>query len=198
MHRRVRLALASKLLLLALLLANSYCTPPTFVVQQYAGPARAAETIAILRVDGSGNVQLLSLDGEAADARVTPDARLHVELLPGVHTVWVQSLSQGGQARSLSFRAEANKVYRVEFVVSAGDGSTQPRAFEVDRDSNALKSDVTLAPPTPHEPPKPRTPTPPARILQEAAPASTPSDSSAPAPGDTPLVPDAGAPPPTP
>jgi hypothetical protein len=87
-------------------------------------------------------------------------------------------------------------VYRVEFVVSAGDGSTQPRAFEVDRDSNALKSDVTLTPPTPGEPAKPRTPTPPARILQEAAPASTSSDSSAPV--DAPLVPDAGAPPPTP
>ena len=193
--RRVRWALASKFLLIGLLFASAHCTPPTFVVQQYPGPARSAETIAILRVEGSGNVQLLSLDGEAADARVTPDARLHVELLPGVHTVWVQHLTGNSQARSLSFRAEANKVYRVEFVVSASDGSSQPRVFEVERDSNALKSDVTLAPVVPREQAKPRTPTPPARILEEAAPASPPSDAGAPADPAAPS--DAGAQAPT-
>src|SRR5262245_34650209 len=98
--------------LLGALCAGASCGTPTFVVQQYAGPVRARETIAILRVDGNGTVQLLSLDGEATDARVTPDARLHIEMLPGKHTLWVQSARGDVPAQSLVWKAEAGKTYR--------------------------------------------------------------------------------------
>lgn len=196
--RGFRTALACQFVLLGALLSSVNCGTPTFIVQQYAGPARAAETIAILRVDGGGKVQLLSLDGEAADARVTPDARLHLELLPGTHTLWVQNLAEEGPAHSVSFHAEASKVYRVEFVSAAFGGPASAHVYEVDRDSNALKADVTLAPAAPPEQdaPKPRTKTPPARILEDSAPASASSDAGAPLDPAEPA--DAGLPAPTP
>jgi hypothetical protein len=159
------------------------------VVQQYAGAPRAAETIAIIRVDGSGRVQLLSLDGEATDARVTSDARLHIEILPGYHTVWVQGLTDAAQP--LTFRAEAGKVYRVEFVSDATTLALSPRVYEVDRSSNTLKADVTVraAPSTEAEPQqRPRTAPPKAPVIVEQS-------SASPAPADAGSPPaDAGAP----
>jgi hypothetical protein len=156
------------------------CGTPTFVVQHYPGPARAAHAVAIVRVDGNRGVQLLSLDGEATDVRVTPDSRLHIEILPGNHTLWVVSLAAPeSPAQSVAFRAQPGKIYRVEFVNAGAVGADTPRVYEVERNSNVLGADVTLAetssatvPPT-----RPATPpaTPPAPVPEELAPASPPS-----------------------
>lgn len=190
--RRAALSLVFRFVLLGALAWSASCGTPTFVVQQYAGPARAGETIAILRVDGAGKVQLLSLDGEATDARVTPDARLHIEILPGNHRLWVASLAAEGAAQPLSFVARAGRFYRVEFVAGA------PRIYEVDESSNALKADVTAAETAPAEAPAPEPPRVTAKapvIVEQStpspgpvdagaslAPPSSPSDSGAPAP----------------
>ena len=60
---------------------------PTFIVQQYNGPPRARETIATLRVNGAETVRLLFLDEEDVAAPIVSDGRLHIELLPGKHTL---------------------------------------------------------------------------------------------------------------
>lgn len=192
--RRVRLGLVWKMALLGALCAGASCGTPTFIVQQYTGPVRARESIAIIRVDGNGTVQLLSLDGEATDARVTPDARLHIEVLPGHHTLWVQSAGGAVPAQAVAFRAEAGKLYRVEFVPAAASGPTAPRIYEADPDSNRLEKDVTVVQPPPDAAPAPapRTPAPPAPIIvEESTPSSMPVDAGAPdAPG--PIDDDAG------
>lgn len=178
------LASVWKLALLVALCSSVSCGTPTFVVQQYDGPVRSADTIAIIRVDGGGKVQLLSLDGEATDARVTPDARLHIEVLPGNHSLWVQNLVDNGPAHSLVFRAEAGKVYRVQFIGLAAGSAASPHVYEVDRSSNALRVDVTAAQAPPLEAPPPgpvRAAPPPARIIvEEPRPSSLPADAGAP------------------
>jgi hypothetical protein len=76
---------------LALGLLLAACGPQTYIIQQYDGPVREVESIAILRINGSDPVRVLSLDGDYADPRLEDDTRLHIELLPGRHTVRVTS-----------------------------------------------------------------------------------------------------------
>jgi len=134
----------------ALLGLAAACVGPTFIVQQYGGPPRARETIAILRVVGREPVRLLYLDGEDVAAPITDDGRLHIEVLPARHTVTVAD-ARAASARHppLDFDARAGKVYRVVFV---GDGA---RVFEVDRDSDRPLADVTAEPAPIVTPPRP-------------------------------------------
>ena len=127
---------------------------PTFIVQQYGGPPRARETIATLRVNGNEPVRLLFLDEEDVAAPIVSDGRLHIELLPGKHTL----IARNGDERtaptgSFSFVAEATKVYRVLFT-----GETA-HLWEVDRDSDKPTREVT--PPPREVPPPVREVTPP-------------------------------------
>ena len=123
-------------LLLAVLAAG--CAGPTYIVQQYDGPVRSAETIAVIRINGSEPVGLDSLDGESVGVRATKDSRIHVEVLPGRHAMRVRDLSQpGGFPSRASFLARAGKVYRPVF--SQG----RARIYEVDADSDATLQDVT-------------------------------------------------------
>lgn len=123
------------LLFAALLTA---CVGPTFIVQQYGGPARPRDTIAVLRVNGGDTVRLVFLDDEDVAAPVASDGRLHIEVLPGRHTLTARN---GDDPRapsgSLAFVAEANKVYRVVFV------GEEPRVFVVGRDSDKPEQDVS-------------------------------------------------------
>jgi len=130
----------------AMLLGLPGCTGPTFIVQEYPGPVRPTSTIAILRMEGSGTVQLLSVDEERADARIAEDARLHVELLPGKHKVMVQNLAApANPPETVAFQAEAGKVYRPMFMHTVS-GGPRLHVFEIDPRSGLPIGDATLAP----------------------------------------------------
>lgn len=125
------------------------CAGPTFVVQQYDGPVRPTETIAIIRVNGKDPIRLDVLDGEVVGTRVEEDARLHVEVLPGRHTLKVRDLTDPNALPGrASFIAEAGRVYRpVVFAPQPsewGGVATVVRVFEVDGGSDAQIRDVTV------------------------------------------------------
>jgi hypothetical protein len=151
------------------------CGGPTFIVQQYKGPVRERETIAVIRVNGKESIVLVALDGEDIATRVPEDARLHVEVLPGKHTVTIGDLSDTAEpARTASFTAEAGKTYRPVMQAHAA------RVYEVSPDTDVLLSDVTLVVAPPAEP-VPRVESPPA-----------PSPEPTPVAPVTPEDPDAG------
>lgn len=167
----MRFVILSLSLLFALLTA---CMGPTFIVQQYGGPARPRESIAILRVNGGDSVRLLFLDEEDVTAPLVSDGRLHIELLPGRHTLTARNGDDRTAPQgSLAFAAEPNKVYRVVF-----SGETA-HVYEVDRESDKPGKDVTSAPPEP--PPVKLPPVAPAPSAEPPA-----SSSPAPAPSATP------------
>lgn len=113
------------------------CAGPTFIVQQYAGAARPAETIATLRVNGADAVRLATLDNEDVTAPLVEDGRLHIEILPGRHAIAVRNAKAPDERpTSIAFDAAAGKVYRAAFTPEA-------RIFEVDRGTDAPGADVT-------------------------------------------------------
>jgi hypothetical protein len=119
---------------------------PTYIVQQYAGPPREKETIGILRVNGKDSVRLAALDDEEITARIAEDTRLHVEVLPGRHTVSVRG---GDISQCIAFQVEPGKVYRVVIEGASkepGSAAGNARIHEVDRDSDAVGRDVTTTP----------------------------------------------------
>lgn len=121
------------------------CAGPTYVVQQYDGPVRPAESIAILRVNGKDPIRLESLDGEPVGTRVAEDSRLHVEMLPGRHQLRVRDLARQGAAPGrAAFMAEAGRVYRPVASAPRDEITTSLQVFEVDADSDAPLRDVTL------------------------------------------------------
>lgn len=127
------------------------CMGPTFVVQQYDGAPRPGETIAILRVDAKEPARLLVLDGEDIRAPLIEDARLHIEILPGPHTVVVGNTNAPHERYSpMSFEAAPGKVYRVVFPLGA---TGEAKMFEVEKGSNRLLRDVTGAPKVAPAPP---------------------------------------------
>lgn len=147
-----RVALFTVAALVAFLLAA--CPGPTFVVQQYGGPQRPQETIATLRVNGREPVRLLFLDDQDVAAPLEEDSRLHIELLPGRHTVVVGNAKVPNERYApISFQAEAGKVYRVAFATGAAGG--EPRMYEVDRGNDTSIRDVTQSPPGEVVPPRP-------------------------------------------
>lgn len=168
------------LLLVPIALAIT-CGGPTFIVQQYGGSPRERETIAVIRVNGHETIVLVALDGEDIATRVPDDARLHVEVLPGKHTVTIGDLSDTAEpARTTSFVAQAGKTYRPVMQQHTA------RVFEVNPDTDALVSDVTFVPPpVPErlEPPRPLAPSPP-----PPGPATLDADAGSSTPG-----PDSGA-----
>src|SRR5262245_18120861 len=96
-----------------LAIAGQGCGGPTFVVQQYSGDVRPAETIGVIRVHGKGPAMLAAIDGEPTTVRVSEDARMHIEVLPGKHTIAVANVSDATRPPVVvSFRAEAGKYYR--------------------------------------------------------------------------------------
>jgi len=130
------------LALLLVPLAAQGCGGPTFIIQQYAGPARPAGTISVVRFNGKDGLMWDSLDGEAAEVRVPEDSRLHVEVLPGTHRLGVLNPQAPSVRHVVSFFAEPGRVYRPVFTQPGG----APRIFEVDASSDALLRDVTLVP----------------------------------------------------
>lgn len=175
-RRSAARALALLCLGLAAALAVPGCPGPTFVVQQYGGPARPPESVATLRVNGEEPVRLLFLDDQDVAAPILEDGRLHIEMLPGRHRLVVANARAPHERYApLTFDAEAGKTYRVAFVAGAAG---EARIYEVDRGRDALLRDATAAPPEapapPVRPPAPAEPAPP----RDAAPAE---DAGAPA-----------------
>ncbi|MFZ5892309.1 MAG: hypothetical protein ACOY0T_14720 [Myxococcota bacterium] len=154
------------------------CGGPTFILQQYDGPARSAESVAIVRFEGTADVDLVTLDGAVADAHVPEDARLHVEMLPGRHVLGVARRgAPGEQVRRVVFVAEPARTYQIVFgAPAANEWQPSLRVFEIDFRSGRQLRDVTYTPPA-----------------RDVAPASAVS-SAAPAPPAT--VPSVSAPPP--
>src|SRR5690348_4360879 len=108
MSKRRLLSLA-----LPLVLVLAACMGPTFVVQQFKGPQRPNDQIAILRVNGSDSVRLMYLDDEDVAAPMVQDGRLHIEMLPARHTVVVANAANPRERSPvIAFAAEAGKVYR--------------------------------------------------------------------------------------
>jgi hypothetical protein len=138
------------------------CGGPTFVVQQYAGPVRSRETIAIIRIEGADPVRVVSVDGEPL-APVDDDVRLHVEVLPGEHALGIANSAAPDQpAERVRFVAEAGRLYSAEM-----EGRGTARVFELDS-SGAKLRDVSVVRSEPPErvdsppPPPPPLPLPPA------------------------------------
>ncbi len=125
-----------------LLVLLAACAGPTFVVQQYAGDQRPAESIAVLRVVGNQPVRLLFLDEQDVAAPIVEDGRLHIEILPARHTIVVGNAAAPNERYlQRSFDAEPGRYYRVTFVAN------EPHVFEVDRGKDSLLRDVTILPP---------------------------------------------------
>jgi hypothetical protein len=141
------------------------CAGPTFILQQYDGPVRSPDTVAILRLEGKDPVDLVSIDGSVADAHVPEDARLHVEMLPGKHALAVANrvTPQAPPSRVL-FLAEAGRFYRVVFLAPpANEWIASAHVFEIDGRSGARLKDATFTPARAHTPraPAPVPPPPP-------------------------------------
>ncbi len=175
-------------LLTGILAALPGCGGPTFVVQDYPGPVRPAQTIARLRFEGSGPVQLLAVDGQRADARVAEDARLEVELLPGKHQVMAQNLETPAEPpQSVVFQAEPGKRYRPLFMRTIESG---PRlhVYEIDPRTGVPVSDATVPEHAGSAAAAP--PAPPPAAMPPAEPNPPPVEPAAPPPPDA----DSGSP----
>lgn len=182
MKHLVRRALVGAGLALSVLAAQA-CAGPTYIVQQYSGEVRDRETIAVIRANGDEDVLLATLDGEDIGVRLERDARLHIEVLPGVHRVGVVNLGDTSQPlQTVLFRAEPGRTYRALFAQGARPVA---RMYEVERGSDDLIRDVTLPPPAPAEttPPAPE-PEPAPQPAPEPAPME---DAGAPAPVPSPV-----------
>jgi hypothetical protein len=145
-------------------------------------------------VNGGSSVQPISVDGDPL-APVDDDVRLHIEVLPGEHSVAVANLALPDQpAQRVRFFAEAGKVY-----VAVWTGGS-PRIVEIDQSSGALLRDASVT--APKEPPEAPAPVPPAPTVQPSAPQPPAPVDTAPAPTPEPppsaTPPASGSPPPPP
>ncbi len=123
-------------LLFVAVVALAGCGGPTYVVEKYPGAQRSPDEVAILRFRGTDEAKLVTVDGERADIRIDQDARLHVEVLPGEHTVGlVRASDLQAPLSRVTLRAEAGKTYRFEFGPEPG---APARGYEVDPGSDAI------------------------------------------------------------
>ncbi|AKV04234.1 hypothetical protein AKJ09_10897 [Labilithrix luteola] len=127
----------------AFALALVGCPGPTFVVAQYPGEERPQSELSILRINGKESVRLLTLDGQDVAAPLERDGRLHIELLPGKHSVMVTDTNEPeAHIDEVAFEGSPGKFYRV--VLAAGARGPVAQVHEVDRGSDELGRDVTV------------------------------------------------------
>jgi hypothetical protein len=121
------------------------CGTATFIVQQYDGPARPREQVAVLRLNGKDPVRVESLDGERLDYQLKDkDTRVHIELLPGVHELAVTD--SFGLAEPLKFLAVPGHVYRPIPSPVYHPGSASFALYEVDANTDEPQTTVPPAP----------------------------------------------------
>lgn len=127
----------------AFVLALVGCPGPTFVVAQYPGDERPQSELSVLRVNGKESVRLLSLDGQDVAAPLERDSRLHIEMLPGKHSVLVTDANEPeAHIDEIAFEGSPGKFYRV--VLTPGTRGPVAQVHEVDRGSDELGRDVTV------------------------------------------------------
>jgi hypothetical protein len=134
--------------MLAATLLPQACGGPTFVVQTYDGPAQPRESIAVIRVRGADPVAVVAVDGSPTGSAVDSDARLHIEVLPGEHSIDVANAELPQQpAQRVWFHTIAGGVYRALWQ------GGRPRVFLVHAGNDAPLTDVTLSGPSRDAPP---------------------------------------------
>ena len=139
------------------------------MVQEYDGPPRPSDRIAIVRVNGKNGPDVTSVDNQPLRVVLEPSNRVHVEVVPGPHEVDVEVTEPGIGLRHtipVRFLAAAGKVYRVEVVSVAVtqpspgvavDSRWDARAYEVNRDTDArLGVAPAWGPPASAAPPPPQ------------------------------------------
>lgn len=139
----------------SLMLPAAGCGQVTYIVQQYDGPPRAAEQVSIIRLQPDDPAQIDELDGEAmGGGPLASDARLHIEVLPGKHTLVVRN-PRFGNTQRVSFVAEPGRVYRILLADRAWhartaspdqQGAWSPLIYEVGRANDHLLREVSLPP----------------------------------------------------
>lgn len=133
-------------LVVVLSLAASGCGTVTYVLQDYSGEPRPAESIAILRITNNEPLRISSVDGDPLDVRLDSDTRVEVEMLPGAHVLGVYRPDADIPVEhKVRFVASAGRTYRVVMAV-APRGSATPwagRVYEIDKSSGALLHDAT-------------------------------------------------------
>ena len=140
-----------------LALAAAGCGQVTYVLQQYDGPVRARDQVSVLRIQSDDPTQLVSLDEEQLGAQaLDSDVRLHIEMLPGKHTLSVKNPNvQIMQTQKVAFVAQPGRVYRVLLSNRAWhtntarpspQGTWSPLVYEVDPDTGRPLQEVSLPP----------------------------------------------------
>ncbi len=138
-------------------LAAAGCGQVTYVLQQYDGPVRARDQISVLRVQPNDPTQLLALDEEQlGPQQLDSDVRLHIEILPGKHTLSVKNPNvQIMQTQKVAFVAQPGRVYRVFLANRAWhtntsretpQGTWSPLVYEVDANTGRPLQEVSLPP----------------------------------------------------
>jgi hypothetical protein len=132
------------------------CGRVTYVLQQYDGPVRAPELVSVLRIQHDDSAQIVAIDGEALGQQsFASDVRLHIEMLPGKHTLSVKNPAMGESAtQQVQVIAEPGRIYRVVLTDRAWHtqrakvsppGTWSALIYEVQRDGRLLQ-EVSLPP----------------------------------------------------
>jgi hypothetical protein len=134
------------------------CGQVTFVVQAYSGPARAADTVSVVRINRDAPVRVVSVDGDPlGNQQIEEGTRLHVEVLPGRHELSIANEKAPVQkTKVVRFVAEPGRTYRVlaadrEWHTHATPTKTpgttwSPLVYEVDAEGDRLLREVSLPP----------------------------------------------------
>jgi hypothetical protein len=124
------------------------CGGPTFIVQQYEGSPRPRDAVAIVRLNGDDPIQVLDIDRSPTNVRVGSGTRVHIEVLPGEHTVTVIDAEHpNGTSQFVRFRTEPGKLYRALWLMQANHTpglSDLARVYEVDASSDTPLQDASI------------------------------------------------------
>ena len=130
--------------LLFCVLGLASCVGPTLVVQQYKGEVRPRYQVAILRQRGVDTARIATLDGDDVAVPIASDVRLHLEMLPGEHTVSAFDPRDPNRVTpELRFLAEAGRTYRVDVASAEYGHGVLGRVVEIEPDSEREVRDVT-------------------------------------------------------
>jgi hypothetical protein len=133
-------------LMVAATLAVAGCGTVTYVLQEYGGEPRSADSVAIVRITSRDPLHVSSVDGDPLDVRLDPDTRVHVEMLPGEHVLGVyRPDAEIPIEQKVRFLASPGRTYAV-VMAEAPPGSATPwtgRVYEIDRSSGTRIHDAT-------------------------------------------------------